>query len=377
MKLVHCITGLSGDGAQRMLLRLVGSLRNYGALSIVVNLGKDDGVARNFEDAGIRVWSLGLSPNPLGAVRGARALASIISAYKPDIVQGWMYHANLLALLARGYSRKKFVSFWNIRRGLDDYSERGAKTRCVIRSNAWLSKSVDRIVYCSDISRAQHEQFGFCSNNGVVLENGFDTYRFRPKPEQRAAIRNRYGIGNNEILIGNIGRYDIAKGHQYLIEAFGKLLASGVDARLIMIGRGIDSSNHELISLLERHRCAEQVILLGEQLAVENITPAFDIYCSSSISEGFPNAIAEALACAVPCVVTDTGASREIVESAGWIVEPRDPQGLSRALALAIQSGADCRMAMGKFGRERIENSYGLKSITERYYSLYDGAARY
>ena len=372
MRILHCITGLSGDGAQRMLLRLAQSLRGYGVDSAVVNLGPDDGVARNFEDAGVKVWSLNIAANPFGMIRGARALSSIVDAFKPELVQGWMYHANLLVSAARLYSFKRFASLWNIRRGLDDYSERRAKTRCVIMGNACLSGNTGGIIYCSEISREQHERFGFNSRRSMVIENGFDTNRFRPRPDQRLAVRRRYGIGDKEFLIGNIGRYDLAKGHKFLIEAFAKL--NYLNARLIMIGRGVDTSNHELVSMLDQLGCRERVILLGEQSAVENILPAFDLYCSSSIAEGFPNAIAEALSCGIASVVTNTGASREIVDGSGWVVETRDSEALRRGLAEALQVGDACLKELGQLGRGRIETRYGLRAITERYHRVYEEA---
>jgi glycosyltransferase involved in cell wall biosynthesis len=355
-----------------MLLRLAQSLRERGVKSAVVNLGPDDGVARNFEDAGIKVWSLDIAASPLGMVRGVRSLSSIIDAFKPQVVQGWMYHANLLVYAASVRPGRKFSSLWNIRRGLDDYSARRAKTRCVIRGNAYLSKNAGGIIYCTKISREQHESFGFSSKRGMVIENGFDTHRFRPRPDLRSTIRARYGIGENEVLIGNIGRYDLAKGHKFLIEAFAKL--NSASARLIMIGRGVDSCNHELVSMLERLGCHKRVLLLGEQSAVENILPAFDLYCSSSIAEGFPNAIAEALSCGVASVVTDTGASREIVDGLGWVVEPRDSDALSKSLAEALQVGDASLKELGQLGRERIEKRYGLRTITDRYYRAYEEA---
>jgi glycosyltransferase involved in cell wall biosynthesis len=372
MRILHCITGLSGDGAQRMLLRLTHALRGHDVESAVVNLGQDEGVARNFEDAGIKVWSLNISANPVGVIKGARALGSLIDSFKPEIVQGWMYHANLLVYVASSCSRRKFAALWNIRRGLDDYSERRAKTRCVIKGNAYLSKNAGRIIYCSGISREQHERFGFSSKHGVVIENGFDTDRFQPRRGLRDGIRARYGIKDSEFLIGNIGRYDVAKGHRFLIEAFAKLKEPR--ARLLMIGRGVDSSNPDLTSMLERLGCRERVILLGEQSAVENILPGLDLYCSSSIAEGFPNAISEALTCGVPCVVTDTGASREIVSNLGWVVAPRDSEALSRGIEEAIAAGDERLRELGQMGRARIEERYGMKAIAERYYRVYEGA---
>jgi glycosyltransferase involved in cell wall biosynthesis len=145
-------------------------------------------------------------------------------------------------------------------------------------------------------------------------------------------------------------------------------------ARLVLIGRGIDQSNAELVSALNRLGCRERVLLLGECDAVEKLHPGFDIYCSSSISEGFPNALSEAMACGVPCVTTDTGASAELVGGIGRVVPPRSAEQLALALVAAIDDGVLARKAAGVSGRERIVKEYALSSVAGRYCGLYDQA---
>ena len=372
MKILHCITGLTGDGAQRMLLRLTGSMAELGVQSAVVNLGSEQGVARLFEQEGVPVRSLGISPSASGAMLGVARLRRILQEVKPDIIQGWMYHANLLALSAKQASRSSAAVVWNIRRGLDDYVERRLKTRVVIRSNAALSKMVTGIVYCSSISKEQHEQMGFRSVSSIVLENGFDANKFMPRPDARRDFRSKYGIGDEEILIGNISRFDIAKGHSFLLEAFGRVVALKPNSRLVLIGRGVTHTNQELAAQLDRHGCGDRVMMLGEQEAIENLHAAFDLYCSSSISEGFPNALSEAMACGVPCVTTDTGASRQLVEGLGRVVPPRDAAQLADAIVATIEDGIERRRDAGERSRQRILRRYTLPSVARRYFEFYN-----
>jgi glycosyltransferase involved in cell wall biosynthesis len=349
-------------------------MRELGVDSSVVNLSGSEGVAGLFEDAGFRVWSLNLTPNLTDIFGGVKRLQGVLKQAGPDIVQGWMYHANMLASLTSWPKRARGRSIpilWNIRRGLDDYAQRSFKTRCVIRVNAMLSRSVEGIVYCSLESKEQHESFGFHADSSLVLENGFDTDRFMPRPDQRRAFRARYRIGDDEVVIGNIARFDVAKGHTFLIEAFGKILKVRPNARLVLIGRGVEESNHALRLMIEQHDCCNRVLLLGEQGAVANILPAFDIYCSSSISEGFPNAISEALSCGIVCVVTDTGASKQLVGGIGRVVQSRNAEKLAEALLATIDDGSDARLLAGGYGRQRIIKNYGLRPMAERYYCLY------
>lgn len=354
-----------------MLLRLTGSMRELGVQSSVVNVGPEQEFDRFFAQEDVPVWALGMVPNARGVMLGVARLRKIIQKVQPDVIQGWMYHANLLALSAACTRRSSTAVVWNIRRGLDDYTERRLRTRLVIRGNAALSKKVSGIVYCSSISKAQHEQFGFHSASSIVLENGFDANKFIPRLDARRDFREKYGVKDEEVLIGNIGRYDIAKGHSYLSEAFGLVLSQKPNARLVLIGRGIDERNGELSATLRACGCRERVIMLGEQEQIERFHPAFDLYCSSSISEGFPNALSEAMSCGVPCVATDTGASRQLVEGVGRVVPSRDPVQLANAIVATINDGVEGRKDAGERSRQRILRRYTLPSVARRYFEFY------
>ena len=127
-KVLHCITGLTGDGAQRMLLRLVTELSEVGYSNVVVSMMGRGALSASFEKVGVPVHHLDMAanmPNP----RGLAKLASIVRSDTPDVLQGWMYHANLALSLGRAVSRTPLPLIWNIRRGLDDYKERKALKR--------------------------------------------------------------------------------------------------------------------------------------------------------------------------------------------------------------------------------------------------------
>jgi glycosyltransferase involved in cell wall biosynthesis len=371
MRVLHCITGLTGDGAQRVLLRLAESMRSLGVQSAVVNLGAPTQLVSQFEAAGVSVWSLNMRASAGGIASAVRRLKQLAEQARPDIIQGWMYHANLVTALWSLASGRSLPILWNIRRGLDDYTQRRLRTRCIIRGNAVLSSRVDGIIYCSPESKAQHEEFGFNLGCSVVFGNGFDTEKFRPRPEYRRAFREQHRISDDELVVGNIGRFDVAKGHAFLIEAFSRVLVERPNVRLVLVGRGMDDSNGEILSRLDSLGCRERVLLLGEQNNVETIHPAFDIYCSSSISEGFPNALSEAMACEVACVTTDTGASRQLVEGIGRVVPARSTRRLVEALLATASDSAETRRASAARGRERIVSRYALSTVAQEYADLY------
>lgn len=370
MRVVHCITGLSGDGAQRMLLRLVVQLQQRGVHNFVISLSKREPLALEFERQGIPVHALDIGHASL-VVRGFMRLRSLMTELAPDVIQGWMYHANLAVSLVVPFLPKKTPVVWNIRRGLDDYRERKLSTKAMVRLGARLSSRANQIIYCTHESRAQHELFGFSSNQGTVIGNGFDTTLFAPNAEKRAAIRERLGVVEQDILIGNIGRDDSAKGRPFLFEAFAELLLRVPQARLLLVGRGMDESNRELRGRLVASRIAARVILLGEYTPVSELYSAMDIFCSSSVCEGFPNVIAEAMSSGVPCVATDAGNTSGLLQGTGIVVPSRFGRYLAEGLHVMCSEEADQRRARGLHARESIKAAFSMSRIVEDYVSLY------
>lgn len=370
MKIAHCITGLTADGAQRMLLRLVTQLRERGFENHVISLSRPETFAHAFEEQGTRVHFVGMA----GGGRDLLALQRcrrIIKEVGPAVLQGWMYHSNLVLSLIRSSSSRRLPLLWNIRRGMDDYSERKFRTKCIIRANSLLSSKVDRVIFCTPESKAQHEAFGFSRGNGVVLGNGFDTNLFAPSAELRRKGRERLGIGEDEVVIGNVGRDDIAKGRPYLLEAFAEVLRSHPRARLVLVGRGMERANQRMVDEISDRGLGGRVSLLGECSSLNEIYPLFDILCSSSICEGFPNVIAEAMSCGVPPVATDVGNTARLVGDAGVIVPARSRDALADALRHVCDQGAVGRTALGVAGRVRVQHLYSLSSVADEYARMY------
>jgi glycosyltransferase involved in cell wall biosynthesis len=372
MKIAHCITGLTADGAQRMLLRLATQLQERGFENHVISLSRPERFAAAFEDRGIRVHSVGM----VGSWRDTFALERcrrLIRDISPGALQGWMYHSNIVLSLLRAALSERLPLLWNIRRGMDDFSERKFRTKCVIRASSLLSSKVDRVIFCTPESRAQHEAFGFCRDNGLVLGNGFDTNLFIPSAELRRRGRERLCIEDDEIVIGNVGRDDFAKGRDYLLEAFSEVLRSNPRARLVMVGRGMERSNQRLASESSSRGFGERVSLLGECSSLQEIYPIFDVLCSSSISEGFPNVVAEAMSCCISCVATDTGSTATIIGSTGVVVPARSSTELARGLNEACAESAAVRGARGVAARARIQQLYSLSCVVDEYARIYSG----
>ena len=318
---------------------------------------------------GVRALGMGRTvPSPLMIF----SLARMIRESQPDIVHAWMYHANLLAGLAAKFARSPPV-IWGIRQSNLDPRLSKRSTILTARLCARLSARLPaRILCCSAVARDVHVALGYAPEKMAVIPNGFDLECFRPNGEARIAVRRELGIDDDALLIGLVARFDPQKDHRSFITAAASLLEMGQSAHFLLCGEGADADNRELGGWIEGSGIGANCHLLGLRDDMAEITAALDIAVSSSaFGEGFSNAVAEAMACGVPCVVTDVGDSGLMVEDTGRVVAPRDSAALAGALAGLLEIGSERRAKLGLAARRRIEENYSLPDIAARHPAFY------
>ncbi len=372
MRILHLITGLGGGGAERQLCLLAEGLGREGVSQMIVTLIPGGAFRRQLEQEGIETVDLGAAR---GAVSPGTAwkLRGIVARYRPDVLHGWMYHANLAATLVASAGTARPALVWGIRSSLEALHTYRRLTRYVIRATRWLSARPARIVYNSEASARQHADAGFESRGARVIANGIDMRRFAPQPGGRESVRAGMGLRDDELVIGNAARFDPSKDHPALLRAFAQLSAVIPAARLVLCGNQVDDANPSLVALLAELGIRERVILLGERTDVPEVMRAWDLGLNASVREGFPNMIAECMACGVPCVATGAGDTRTIVGDAGYVTEVGNAAGLQQALLRAAQLPASERVALGHAARARIERVFSAGRMIQEYLELYAG----
>jgi len=309
-------------------------------------------------------------PGPASAWR----LIRLVRNLRPDVIQGWMYHANLAAQLAGALNTGPVPVVWNIRGS--SYVLRNEKplTAATIWLGAKLSKLPVKIINNSKVSAVEHEQrLAYCAEKRHIIPNGFDTDLFTPSAEARISVRSELGLAEDALLIGLVARYHTMKDHANFLEAAAVLLKTHPRVHFVLAGEGIDIHNKNLLELINRFGVSSQVHLLGERSDTARITAALDIASSSSaFGEGFPNVVGEAMACGIPCVVTDVGDSGWIVGETGRVVPPRDALALAGAWQELIEIGDEQRQALGKEARRRVLKNFSLDAIVRQYEALYE-----
>jgi glycosyltransferase involved in cell wall biosynthesis len=266
--------------------------------------------------------------------------------------------------------------FWGIRQALGALVRERATTNRLIHFSARLSSWPERIVYNSERARIDHETIGYSTHNGLVIANGFDTEALRPDGDARSRLRKQLQLSEDTILIGHMARYHPVKDHATFLKAASALSGRGSRFYFLMTGRGVDTSNAELVSAVERLDLTQRVALLGEADDVRTILPGLDMLCVSSRSEAFPNVIGEAMSCGIACVTTDVGDAALIVGETGQVVAPGKPNELADALYALAQLHPDERVRRGLAARQRIIEKYSLRSMIDRYLHLYSGSLR-
>lgn len=367
---VHLISSLITGGAERALYALLreGLKDNYNC-SVISLL--DEGVY------GAKIKALGIPVYCLNTRRGIPNIADvfrlrqIISRIEPKIIQGWMYHGNIGASLASFLSTHDSVLAWNIRHSLHDLSAEKVSTRQVIRINRLLSSRAASIIYNSFKSRIQHEEFGFDSTSGLVIQNGFNIDELKPNLEKRAKFRDLLGFKNHDIVAGHVARFHPMKDHAGFLRAAVHVASQNQNLRFLLVGRNVNLDNPKLKEIVPKE-LLDRFHFLGERSDVYDLMQAIDVLCSSSAwGESFPNVIGEAMALGIPCIATDVGDSSEIISESGWVVPPSDAEQMTRALQSFMSMQPEERINLGSKARQRVEARYTLAGTVSNYDRLY------
>lgn len=379
MKILHVITGLDVGGAETALRRLVTTMDAVRFLPRVVSLIEPGEVGRGLARDGVRVDSLGMRrgvPSPAGLVR----LAGMLRSWRPDLIQTWLYHADLLGLAARGLAFPLGNGprlAWNIRCAFMDLAQYRRTTGLTLKTCAALSRLPDAVVTNSGAARDFHLGLGYAPRRFEVIPNGFDADRFRPDAEARRAVRASLGLDDSALVYGLAARLDPMKDHRTFLRGASLVAAAVPEAVFVLVGRGAQADNATLAGwLAEAGLAPERVRLLGERTDMERVMASFDVLVSSSVGESFPNVVGEAMACGVPCVVTDVGDSASLVAATGLVVPPGDAAGLGRAMLDMAVLGAAGRATLGRAARSRVMAGFSLASAAQRYESLYADLCR-
>ena len=372
MRVIHVITGLNQGGAEAMLEKLVLAGRQIQPEieQSVINLGKPGVVGNRLAQAGVPVESLEMGLSARCALQLNRLTTKLRSGPEKTIVQTWLWHADLIGgLCARAAGNRRVV--WNLRNSMPEHAATKPASRAVARLCALLSGRVPAKIICnSSAALAAHVAMGYDAKKFVVIPNGFDLDLFASSDSARSEVRAGWGANERDVLVGMVARVDALKDHATFIRAAAIVAAAVPCARFVLVGERV-TRERSIHGLLAQLGLESRFILDERRDDVQKVMCALDVFCLASLSEGFPNVLGEAMACATPAVATDVGDVRDILRDGRLVAAVGSPESLARCINGVLDLGEPGRRALGLKQRREVEARFDIARIWNSYFDVY------
>ena len=369
MHILHIITGLGRGGAEANLFRVISAdADNRHSVISLTDIGE---YGRKFRDVDVDVSALNLRSSLFGIVRGVSTLRSWIASQSPDVVQTWLYKADLFGGLAAWLAGHRAI-VWNIRSSPPSIRFTRPETLITLILLAMFSWWLpSKIVACGENPRRAHSKLGYRTSKMVVIPNGLDENRWHRDVGVRRRFREDISVSEDTLVFGQIANYHPRKRHSLLLRAFKVLTDEVPNVHLILGGEYVDSSNHDLTSLVDELSLSGVVTLAGKQRNSRHMLEALDVLVSPSAWEGFPNVVLEALFMGRPCLVSNAGESARVVGPGGWVFTPETVKGLAHHLIQSARIGASALREVGESGREHARHTYSELRMVQGYQRLW------
>ncbi|MFS0817313.1 glycosyltransferase [Lysinibacillus sp. 1P01SD] len=363
IKITHIITTIGLGGAEAMLYRLLQNMdRNVYEVEVIclTEMGTYGKLIE--QQLHIKVSICDMRSNSIRAVLDCYRLCR-----GSDIIQTWMYHANLLGYILSIFLKKKLI--WGIHHSNLNKKENKRRTIFIAKLCARLSKRVDAIISCGPKVKEIHEAIGYKGKQHHVIVNGINTDEYMPS-KKRYYYMEQFGIKNQPILL-HVGRWDPLKDYENLIASLKWLRQLRQDFYLFLVGYEIDTFNKELMLMIEEAQLQQVTFLLGSREDVPQLMAAADLFVLSSVGEGLPNVLVEALASGTCCVTTNVGDCEYLVGDYGEVVSAKDPKALAMAINKALNYSSQQYAERASHGRDHALANYQIKQVVAQYHALY------
>ncbi|MDB2449699.1 glycosyltransferase [Pseudomonadales bacterium] len=375
-KVVHIITALNDGGAEGVLTRLC--LHSKGAQHVVISLMDAGKYGSVLQQSGVVIHCLGMSPGKPSLLRFYR-LVKLLRAEQPDVVQTWMYHADLLGGIAAWLAGLRRV-FWGVRHSTLEKGKSKFTTIIISRLCGLLSSSVpEKIICCANKILKVHAGIGYAAEKLMVIPNGYDLSCFKPDGIAGTEVRKKLELNPNEFVIGKVGRFDPLKDHFNLLQALALMVEQNIPFRCVLVGKGLSPDNTALVTYIVERGLQDRVVLAGQRTDIPAVMNALDLHVLSSLSEGFPNVLAEAMACGTPCASTDVGDAMEIIGDAKVCCSAQDAQALADViikLILEWQQAPEAWQARKDASKQRIADKFSVEGMVEAYEMCWFGPVK-
>lgn len=360
MRILYCITGLGVGGAEVITINVANWMYSAGNEVMLVYLVEDhSGINRLNPD--IPVVGLQMSKSLRSFCKSQRRFGKIIRDWKPDIVHANMIHANVFCRLLRLHCRIPVLISTEHTNNVE-----GNMRMMSYRVTDFLSDMNTNV--SEKATQLFIQKKAFSQTKSRTVYNGISLSIFVRSENARHLIRTRYGLSEDTFLFLNVGRLMPPKDQKNLITAFHRVENLYSHARLMIVGDG--DLREELEEYIECCKLKGKVILTGSQEHVEDYYNAADCFVLSSAWEGFGLVLAEAMACELPVIATDSGGCAELVNDAEYMVRPRDPGALFLKMKQVYEMLEESRKVLGRRNREKAMR-FDIDRICQQWLDIY------
>lgn len=308
---------------------------------------------------------IGIPDRGLTDLSVVRSLLRVCRQLNVGVWHGHDYKTNALGLLLRRFHRMKLVTTVH---GWVRHTKRTPLYYWIDRQSL---RFYDRVIAVSQDLYDASLKAGVRPDRCILIENAIDTEEFR-RTRDRDTVKREQGFDPALPLIGAVGRLSVEKGFDHLIRAVDQLHRQGLDVQLAVAGEGDQLQN--LQSLVAQQSRPERFRLLGFVADTKSFYQALDVFALSSLREGLPNVLLEAMAFEVPVVATAIAGIPRLIEHGqnGLLVPPADVPALATCLnRLLIAPEPAGRLALA--ARETILSRYDFRVRMQKVRAVYDG----
>lgn len=369
-KILFVTTSLGCGGAERIIYLICEDLKEN--LDIKVICLSDGIYTSKIQNLGIEVFVLSVS-SFFSFLSSFTKLVKLVQKFRPNIIQGWMYHGNLIAHVLRIFSPSSKL-YLGIRQSLPTIKLEKALTRLIIQIDSLLSRFANLIIYNSYSGHEDHEKFGYKSES-IVIPNGVDTNKFKPQRTAKNNLCKELKIPVKSLLIGLIARYHPIKNHSIFFEAASLIASTHPEVHFVLSGQDITWENSKLTNLFSQFKnLKNKVHLLGSVDNIESITSALDIAVNCSISEGMPNTVIEAMASGVIVAATNVGDSKRIINNPLLVTEKSSAKKLYNVCNEIIELAPTEKTKIKNDLLKTVKKNYSIESMISNYRKIYTDA---
>lgn len=365
------IPDLQLGGAERQLAVLAENIDRLFFSPIVITLRPGGALAHELEAKGISICCLGRCSAP----QVLRHLQRVLHAAQIKILYSFLLPTNVYALAARALNPRVKVVI-GARNAIENLAvwegtlKEQLKVRVLLIIIALLRGLADAEIVNSRaaaaLAKRRHRP------RVQLIPNGIDVTRWKPDPSARARLCREHGIGSRNRIVVTVANCSPYKDYPTLIHSAAQVTARFDDVVFIAFGNAATVTGRSAQQLVRELGLESRFIFAGVRNDLDRVLSGADVFCLASATEGFSNAICEAMACGLPPVVTDVGDSAFIVGDAGIKVAARNPSQLAEALCQVLDSGEEQRRQLGAKARERINSQFSVEQMIRRHQNTFE-----